>query len=121
VSKAQAKSIVDDITKNILDAAASGAAVSLPGSGKFKVKATPEREGRNPAKWREYQDRCVKEPHLFVRQIGQGPPEPLSRTTTLPNLGNPHRRIRGQNRVAGRGQVGISLIELAALSANLLS
>jgi DNA-binding protein HU-beta len=49
VSKAQAKSIVDDITKNILDAAASGAAVSLPGFGKFKVKATPEREGRNPA------------------------------------------------------------------------
>jgi DNA-binding protein HU-beta len=38
VSKAQAKSIVDDIMKNILDAAASGAEVSLP-----------EREGRNPA------------------------------------------------------------------------
>jgi DNA-binding protein HU-beta len=49
VSKAQAKSIVDDIMKNILDAAASGAEVSLPGFGKFKVKATPEREGRNPA------------------------------------------------------------------------
>jgi DNA-binding protein HU-beta len=46
VSKAQAKSIVDDIMKNILDAAASGAEVSLPGFGKFKV--TPEREGRNP-------------------------------------------------------------------------
>jgi DNA-binding protein HU-beta len=40
VSKAQAKSIVDDIMKNILDAAASGAEVSLPGFGKFKVKAT---------------------------------------------------------------------------------
>ena len=49
VSKVQAKSIVDDIMKNILDAAASGAEVSLPGFGKFKVKATPEREGRNPA------------------------------------------------------------------------
>ena len=49
VSKAQAKSIVDDIMKNILDAAASGAEVSLPGFGKFKIKATPEREGRNPA------------------------------------------------------------------------
>jgi DNA-binding protein HU-beta len=48
VSKAQAKSIVDDILKNIVDAAASGAEVSLPGFGKFKVKATPEREGRNP-------------------------------------------------------------------------
>ena len=49
VSKAQAKSIAEDILKNIVDAAASGAEVSLPGFGKFKVKATPEREGRNPA------------------------------------------------------------------------
>ena len=48
VSKAQAKSIVEDILKNIVDAAASGAEVSLPGFGKFKVKETPEREGRNP-------------------------------------------------------------------------
>jgi DNA-binding protein HU-beta len=32
-----------------VDSAASGAEVSLPGFGKFKVKATPEREGRNPA------------------------------------------------------------------------
>ena len=45
----QAKSIVDDIFKDIVDAAASGAEVSLPGFGKFKVKATPQREGRNPA------------------------------------------------------------------------
>jgi DNA-binding protein HU-beta len=78
VSKAQAKSIVDDIMKNILDAAASGAEVSLPGFGKFKVKATPEREGRNPANG-EKQDCDVKETDLFVRQISQGPPEPLSR------------------------------------------
>ena len=32
-----------------MDAAASGAEVSLSGFGKFKVKAAPEREGRNPA------------------------------------------------------------------------
>ena len=49
LGKAQAKSIVDDVLKDIVDAAASGAEVSLPGFGKFKVKATPEREGRNPA------------------------------------------------------------------------
>ena len=49
VSKVQAKSIVDDILKHIVDAAVSGAEVSLPAFGKFKVKATPEREGRNPA------------------------------------------------------------------------
>jgi len=49
LSKAQAKSIVDDILKDIVDAASGGAEVSLPGFGKFKVRATPEREGRNPA------------------------------------------------------------------------
>ncbi len=49
VSKAQAKSIVEDIFKDIVDAAASGAEVSLPGFGKFEVKETAEREGRNPA------------------------------------------------------------------------
>ena len=45
VSKAQAKSIVEDIFKDIVDSAASGAEVSLSGFGKFKVKVTPEREG----------------------------------------------------------------------------
>ena len=49
LGKAQAKSIVDDVLKDIVDAAASGAEVSLPGFGKFKVRATPEREGRNPS------------------------------------------------------------------------
>ena len=49
VSKVQAKSIVDDIFKDIVPAPASGAEVSLPGFGKFKVKATPQREGRNSA------------------------------------------------------------------------
>ena len=49
LGKAQAKSIVDDILKDIVDAASSGAEVSLPGFGKFEVRETPEREGRNPA------------------------------------------------------------------------
>ena len=49
VAKTQAKSIVDDFLKNIVDAAAGGQEVSLPGFGKFKIKETPEREGRNPA------------------------------------------------------------------------
>src|SRR5208282_1332624 len=49
MSKAQAKSIVEDIFKDIVDAAASGAEVALSGFGKFKVKVTPDREGRNPA------------------------------------------------------------------------
>lgn len=49
LTKAQAKSIVDSVFKQITDAAAGGAETSLPGFGKFKVKATPEREGRNPS------------------------------------------------------------------------
>ena len=49
VTKTQAKAIVDDVLKGIVDAAANGDEVSLPGFGKFKVKATPAREGRNPS------------------------------------------------------------------------
>lgn len=49
LAKAQAKNIVDTVFKAIAEAAASGAETSLPGFGKFKVKATPAREGRNPS------------------------------------------------------------------------
>ena len=49
VSKTQAQAIVDGMLKTILSAAASGEEISFPGFGKFKVKETPEREGRNPA------------------------------------------------------------------------
>ena len=48
VSKTQAQAIVDSMLKTILDAAAKGEEISLSGFGKFKVKQTPEREGRNP-------------------------------------------------------------------------
>jgi DNA-binding protein HU-beta len=49
VSKTQAQVIVDSMLKSIMSAAANGEEISLPGFGKFKVKETPEREGRNPA------------------------------------------------------------------------
>jgi DNA-binding protein HU-beta len=49
LTKAQAKTIVDGVFKAIADAAASGAETSIPGFGKFKVKDTPERDGRNPS------------------------------------------------------------------------
>jgi DNA-binding protein HU-beta len=49
ISKAQAQAILDSVLKSIVSAAASEDEVSLAGFGKFKVKASPEREGRNPA------------------------------------------------------------------------
>ena len=49
ITKAQAKTIVDSVFKEIAAAATSGAETSIPGFGKFKVKDTPAREGRNPA------------------------------------------------------------------------
>jgi DNA-binding protein HU-beta len=49
VTKAQVKATVDAFLKELVEGAASGAEISLPGFGKFKVKATAEREGRNPA------------------------------------------------------------------------
>lgn len=49
LTKAQAKAIVESVFKHIADAAQAGAETSIPSFGKFKVKDTPEREGRNPA------------------------------------------------------------------------
>jgi DNA-binding protein HU-beta len=49
ISKAQAQAILDSVLKSIVKAAASDDEVSLAGFGKFKVKASLEREGRNPA------------------------------------------------------------------------
>ena len=47
--KANAKKMVDAVFAAIVEGAARGDEISLPGFGKFKVKASAEREGRNPA------------------------------------------------------------------------
>lgn len=49
LTKAQAKSVVESVFKQIADAAKGGAETNIPGFGKFKVKETPAREGRNPS------------------------------------------------------------------------
>jgi DNA-binding protein HU-beta len=49
LTKIQAKAIVDGVFQAITDAATSGAETSIAGFGKFKVKDTPAREGRNPS------------------------------------------------------------------------
>jgi DNA-binding protein HU-beta len=49
LTKADAKKIVDAVFAAIGDAAAKGDEVSIPGFGKFKVKHSPAREGRNPS------------------------------------------------------------------------
>ena len=49
LSKAAARGVVDEIFAAIVDAAAKDVEVSISGFGKFRVKDTAEREGRNPA------------------------------------------------------------------------
>jgi DNA-binding protein HU-beta len=49
LSKADAKKLIDATFAAIADAAAKGEEVSIPGFGKFAVKNSPERQGRNPA------------------------------------------------------------------------
>ncbi|ATI80597.1 HU family DNA-binding protein [Sphingobium yanoikuyae] len=49
LSKADARKIVDQLFASIADAASGGDEISLNGFGKFKVKDTPAREGRNPS------------------------------------------------------------------------
>ncbi|PNU03798.1 HU family DNA-binding protein [Novosphingobium guangzhouense] len=48
LAKTDARKIVDAVFDAIGNAAAKGEEVSLNGFGKFKVKDSPEREGRNP-------------------------------------------------------------------------
>ncbi len=49
ITKADARKLVDAVFSAIADAAAKGDEFSLNGFGKFKVKETPAREGRNPS------------------------------------------------------------------------
>src|SRR3546814_12727228 len=49
LSKADARKTVDAVFAAIAQAAAGGEEISLNGFGKFKVKETAAREGRNPA------------------------------------------------------------------------
>ena len=49
VTKADAKKAVDALFTNIAAAASKGDEISLNGFGKFKVKESAAREGRNPS------------------------------------------------------------------------
>ena len=48
-TKADARKLVDLVFAAITDAATKGEEINLNGFGKFKVKDSPAREGRNPA------------------------------------------------------------------------
>lgn len=49
LTKADARKLVDTAFAAITEAAAKGEEISFNGFGKFKVKASPAREGRNPS------------------------------------------------------------------------
>ena len=48
LAKSEARKLVDSVISAIGDAAASGDEVTINGFGKFSVKSTPARTGRNP-------------------------------------------------------------------------
>ena len=72
LTKADARKAVDAVFAAITDAAAKGEEISINGFGKFKVKDTPEREGRNPRP-------ALPSPSLRPRSSGSRRPRP-SRT-----------------------------------------
>ncbi len=49
VEKSAAKRAGEAVLRGIVEAAKKGEEIILPGFGKFKVKDTPARQGRNPA------------------------------------------------------------------------
>ncbi len=48
-TKSDAKKAIDAVFGAIANAAAAGEEISLNGFGKFKIKDSPAREGRNPS------------------------------------------------------------------------
>ncbi|MHA4835963.1 HU family DNA-binding protein [Sphingopyxis sp. MSC1_008] len=60
LSKTDARKAVDAVIAAISDAAAKGDEISINGFGKFKVKATPAREGRNPSTGETIQIKAAK-------------------------------------------------------------
>ena len=49
MEKSAAKKAIEAVFAGIVDAAKKGEEVNLPGFGRFKVKDSPARQGRNPA------------------------------------------------------------------------
>ena len=49
MEKGAAKKAIEAVLAGIVDAAKKGEEISLPGFGRFKVKDSPARQGRNPA------------------------------------------------------------------------
>jgi DNA-binding protein HU-beta len=49
MEKGAAKKAIEAVLAGIVDAAKKGEEVNLPGFGRFKVKDSPARQGRNPA------------------------------------------------------------------------
>lgn len=49
LTKTDARKLVDSVFGAIADAAAKGDEIAINGFGKFKIKDTPAREGRNPS------------------------------------------------------------------------
>ena len=49
ISKSDAKALVDSVFAAIAEAAQAGEEISLAGFGKFKIKDSAAREGRNPS------------------------------------------------------------------------
>ncbi|MBD3762568.1 HU family DNA-binding protein [Rhizorhabdus sp.] len=49
LTKTDARKLVDDLFAKIAEAAAGGDEIAINGFGKFKVKQTAAREGRNPS------------------------------------------------------------------------
>jgi DNA-binding protein HU-beta len=71
ITKADARKFIDTLLAVVVEAAVQGEDVSFPGFGKFKVKDTPEREGRNPATGETITIKAAKT-HLCACEDGEG-------------------------------------------------
>lgn len=72
MEKSAAKKAVDAVFAGIIGAAAKGEEIILPGFGKFKVKDSLARQGRNPATGATIEIAASPKTRLQPREAGQG-------------------------------------------------
>ena len=72
IAKSAAKEAVEAMLAGIIDAAKQGDEMNFTGFGKFKVRNSPARQGRNPGHRRDHRDRRLAQARLRASQAGQG-------------------------------------------------
>ena len=94
IARDAARLAVDVMLTSIVDAAKKGEEVSLPGFGKFKVKQSPARQGRNPATGETIEIAAARKLGVRASETGEGRTRGLNTAKPRVELVRPAPRWR---------------------------